>query len=287
MKHWVLRFEAGDFDNTVFDVQQLSAIRGASLTFLNSSDLVEKIMTDRLGEGFSKIYSGASQGVYSFTASEDDARKVLRAVDTALARPDPGETGCHQHMSYATALVPGTGREALLRSEAICAAKTRQDSRPPLPRFEPGQVRPGERRDPRPAMAGKAVSATIADRLDYGRTQRQGFYARRLAGGTSRDSVPFDFTDDFEEITAFGDRLDGTGALSDRGDLPVSLHNKMAVFFTDGNRLGKHREAAIAADATLARLGEFSADLLELQRGLLSVIVDWLAARFEDGTRVC
>ena len=285
MQQWLFRYEASNFDNTVFDLQQLSAIRGASLTYLYSSDLVKRVLVGKLGEpNVNEIYGGASQGVYVLEASELTAKASVENVKEALSKSDMLDTGCHQHMSYVTALVPcGDGElsEALLKTEAICSAKGRQNKLP-LPSFGLAQDKPGEKRDPRPACAGKKQSQEVIDRLRFGREQRQVFYEQKLPG----NKCPlFNFTDEFEEITKFGNCLgaDGEYVGPDDGQLPVSLRNKMAVFFADGNKFGNHRKNAIQKDTSLGKLKAFSSDLLNKQSALLDDIIKWLESHYKPG----
>lgn len=290
MKHWLLRYEASDFDNSLFDSSQLSAIRGASLTFLYSSELVERLVTAKAGASARTIYAGASQGAFCFLATQEDAVRLKADVEAALAKPDtaPGgdgkmPTGCHQHMAYVVALTEGYDHAALIRAEALCNAAAAQKAFPALPAFGRDQTQPGERRDPRPALAGGGVSAAIRDRSEFGRRQRQNFYQRFLREGATGPG--FDFTDEFEEITQGGDKLFqlGSGKAEPRSRLPLSLQNKMAVFYADGNAFGKHRDGAIEQAKDLSGLTKLSAHLIKLQQDLLKTILDWLEGHYQAG----
>lgn len=282
MKHWLLRYEASDFDNSLFDSSQLSAIRGASLTFLYSSQLVERLIEARAGKSARTIYAGASQGAFCFSATEDDARRLKGDVEAALSRSD-AETGCHQHMAYVVALTEWQDHAALIRAEALCNAAGAQTAHPAFPPFLHDQTKPGSRRDARPAAAGKDVSAAIADRVSFGRHQRQGFYRKFLGKGASGPT--FDFSDEFEEITqgAAGLTQVDPGDADKANALPLSLHNKMAVFFADGNAFGKHRDKAISRAKDLSGLTALSADLVKRQQELLGVIMTWLSAHYRPG----
>lgn len=282
MKPWLLRYEASDFENSLFDSSQLSAIRGASLTFLYSSQLVERMVVAQAGSAARTIYAGASQGAFCFTANENDARRLKAEVEAALSKPD-AETGCHQHMAYVVALTEGHDHDALIRAEALCNAAAAQAAHPAFPSFSKEQTRPGNRRDPRPALLGKTVSSAIEDRSTFGRKQRQGFYRRFL--GATASGPAFDFSDEFEEITQGADTLsraapENNGATK---PLPLSLHNKMAVFFADGNAFGKHRDKAITRAVDLSGLTALSADLVRRQQALLQAITAWLERHYQPG----
>lgn len=280
MKHWLLRYEASDFETTLFDSNQLSAIRGASLTFLYSSTLVQNLISAQ--RDARTIYAGASQGAFCFEATEDEAKQLKARITEALKRHDV-ETGCHQHMSYVVALVEGADQAALVRVEALCNAMAAQTAHPAWPNFSREQTRPGSRRDPRPALPGKDVSEAIRDRTAFGRRQRQAFYQNML--GYSGHDFGLDFSDEFEEITQGAERLElpAGGPEATPARLPLSLHNKMAVFFADGNAFGRHRDHAISLAADLSGLTAFSTELLDRQRRLLGEIASWLKAHHVPG----
>lgn len=282
MKHWLLRYEAADFENSLFDSSQLSAIRGASLTFLYSAQLVERLIKARVAASARTIYAGASQGAFCFVASEEDARRLKADVVAALARPDAA-TGCHQHMAYVVSLTEGNDHAALIRAEALCNAAAAQAAHPAFPPFSAEQTKPGTRRDARPALPGKELSLAIADRSAFGRSQRQSFYRNFLGVGASAPS--YDFSDEFEEITQGAEKLSQKepGETDQVARLPLSLHNKMAVFFADGNAFGKHRDKAISRAKDLSGLTELSAALVKHQQELLKGITLWLESHYKPG----
>lgn len=271
---WLLRFEAADFDNAVFDMPVISAIRGASLAYLYSPSVVRSVFT-RLGLASKEIYTGASQGAWLFEADASLAAVVEKAVAEALARPS--EMGApHQHLAYVTALVEGAGEEALARAEAICSLRKLQGEGFPLPAFAPeakGYDEAGDRA--RPAVATirvEAVSAAHRDRQAFGRRQRQAFYED--FSGTVPGSA---FTDDFQAMVDVPPWPGGSS-------LPESLKNKVAVFYADGNRLGRHRVKATATGG-LDGLRAFSDRLKANQRTLLHQTIMWLNAGAEGRDR--
>lgn len=267
---YLLRFEAADFSNTVFDMPRLSAIRGASMSYLFSPELVSAVLARELGTGaVREVYAGASQGAWTIEAGAEKAVAARRAVEKALARNDlSGEepTGAHAHLSYTVTLAEGGDAAALAAAEALNAASMLQDAVFPLPAFSSsvsGYDRRGDRArpaDPGCTILGELVSQAHWDRHSFGRASRQRFYAR--ADGTHWPHASF--VDDFEAM------------VEDHPErLVESLQSKIAVFYADGNRLGKHRARALA-EGGLEGLGRFSSGFKTLQRGLLRDIMAWL-----------
>lgn len=271
-KSWLLRFEAADFANTDFETQALSPIRGASLSYLYSPELVERV----LPTGASLLYKSASQGAWTFRATAAEAEKAEQRVRTALTGNDFGgakPTGAHLHLAYVTALIEGDDALALAKAESLCNVRKLQGDGFPLPSLSPDidafdaydRVRPADHRDEdrkRIPWKGKDASQATADRGDFGRGQRQKFYERR-----SERPPAFGFTDDFEAMVKSPPKVGGK-------PLPVSLHGKVAVFYADGNRLNKLRQAEMAAG--MDSFKKFSKDLREWQQGLLGKILGWL-----------
>tara|TARA_R110002020_G_scaffold96417_1_gene230908 strand:- start:870 stop:2213 length:1344 start_codon:yes stop_codon:yes gene_type:complete len=172
-------------------------------------------------------------------------------------------------MAYVVALAEGDGPEALKVAEASCALAMLQGEGFPLPSFSAaveGYDALGDRL--RPADGGtitfsgekpQSVSQAHKDRWNFGRDQRQAFYERMAEEKPSRA-----MTDDFASMVG-----------NPPAGLPKSLNGKFAVFFADGNGIGKMREAAIAAEG-LQGLSKFSKAFKDLQKGLLRNIVGWL-----------
>lgn len=268
---WLLRFEAADFANTVFDMPKLSPIRGASLSYLYSPEWVAKALA---GLKPKEVYTGASQGAWTFAASSADAEKTLQAVRATL-RQDDAATGAHSHLAYVVSLVKGSDAKALAAAESACNVQKLQGEGFPLPKFDTSAEGFDERGDrERPALPGckigkDLVSAAHMARHEFGKDQRQGFYTRM-----SGRRPTYDFTDDFEAMMDSPPSVDGV-------DLPVSLQNKVAVFFADGNKLNCLRQKA-TENGGLDGLQKFSDKLKADQKGLLGEIVDWLEAGAEN-----
>jgi hypothetical protein len=284
-KTYLLRFEAANFDNTLFDMPKLSPIRGASMSYLLSSELVKRTLEERKknhGLGFETVYTGASQGLFKLTGTPDAVRGAVEAVEAALSNDDiEGDrpTGVHSHLAYVTALVEcggekGGDEKAAAAAEALCHIRQRQGAGAPLPEFEAGSQtfdKEGDRASP--AVPGLKVNGTPAsraraDRHDFGRDQRNNIY-NHIA-----ENVPVDmelvFVSDFETMVKDPPTLPGGSAMA------LSLQHKVAVFFADGNGLGKARDKAL--ESGLEGLSGFSRELKALQKDLMRNIIGWLKA---------
>lgn len=287
---WLFRFEAADFDSTVFDMPKLSPIRGASLSYLYSPDLVQITLARASGVwGLRTVYTGASQGAWIFRSAGKDAQAAADVVRAALGRDDlasPEPTGVHSHLSYVTALVRGSDAKALSRAETLCNLKKLQGDGFPIPDFDPNAKAfdgSGDRARPANGLAkvdGKAISKAHDARREFGRDQRQRFYARMFSRQGNVRKAAHDFTNDFETLVKGPPLLRSGDGRSSR-DLPVSLQSKIGVFFADGNRLNRHRENA--GSGSLAALTEFSDRLKADQTRLLASLLDWLETGAANG----
>lgn len=265
MADFILRFQAADFSNTVFDMPNLSAIRGASLAYLYSPKLVNEVLGRVAGLTAKTIYMGASQGAWELTCDRETAKRAKDAVSQALGHDDDG-TGPHSHLSYTvsvSAVENGNVAKALAVAEALNDTERYQGKGYPLPQFDKsvsGYDAAGDRT--RPADKGNASSARLA-RQNFGRGQRQRFYRSYLGKEPSHE-----FTEDFGSMVADAPALEA-----------VSPGSKTAVFYADGNKLGAARNAALKNGVD--SLSAFSGKLKDLQIALLGSIVQWL----ETGAR--
>lgn len=263
MAEFILSYKAVDFDNTVFDMPSLSAIRGASLGYLYSPRRVEAAISKRVP--VNPVYAGASRGAWRLSCDRETAKAVVEDVRRALRGNDLGgenPTGPHAVLSYTVAaaeIIGGDERRALELSESLNAAEALQGRGFPLPVFNIGLDCYDEGGDRmRPSVKGKP-SAERGARERFGREQRQGFYETH--GGVTPDH---DFTNDFE-----------TMASAPPKDIGLSPGSKTAVFYADGNGLGKLRQVAID-ELGLDGLKAYSSELLGLQKAMLGKLVGWL-----------
>jgi hypothetical protein len=276
MPSYTLRYQAASFDDNVFDAQQLSRVRGASLSYLYSGERVERVLARAPGlNKLQRIYTGASQGAFAFQSNGSAALAARSAVENALKRSDlkknsendNAPTGCHEHLGYVVALAAGDDTRALFAAESLCNVKKLQHESFRLPPYVGGANKPGGRRDPRPASMDdeQGRSAAMKSREEFGRSQRQAFY-QRMSG----QDPGFDFTDNLQEIIAGADQA-----------LPLSLHDKVAVFYADGDKFGTRFKNA--ARSGVHNLGSVSNTLKDKQRQLLRDILAWLGEHYASG----
>ena len=268
----------------VFDVEQLSVIRGASLTCLYSPDRVEAVLAQATVKT-KRIFAGGSHGAWVIEATEDEALALLTQVRAALSKDDlegTEATGAHSQIVYNSCMVPIDGDEmaAFRAAEAINKAAQLQNMSLPLPTFDDrarifGQderhgadrVRPAATPLPYTDDAGNKITASVSEnyvkRFQFGRQQRDAFYERF----TGKSLGDFQVASSMEDIVA-GPRPDG---------MPRSLGNKVALFFADGNRLGAH----VNQCADLAAINRFSENLVALQKKLLEDIIAYFVTGAE------
>lgn len=275
MGEYILRFGAADFENTVFDIPRLSAIRGASFAYLYSPKLVDCVLNDHPGVVPSEIYTGGSQGAWRLNGSQNDVRAVAKAVREAL-RNDCDTTGPHSQLSYVVSLIEGNDSKALAAAESLNSLEKRQGYGFPLPAIRIGTRKYDEKGDRvRPAdtpvsWAGEEgrtyISLAHDKRRSFGRDQRARFYFD-YAG----QKPHYEFIDDFETM------VEGPPDVAD------SLKNKTAVFFADADGLNSKRIKA--AREGFPVLSKFSNSLKARQRNLLANILGWLQNGADDGKR--
>lgn len=290
MTAWLLRVEGVNFAATLYDTNDLSTVRGASIGLLHAGDLAEAIARD-IGAVAVPVFSGASQAAICFTAPAglaDIPAAIAAAAEKRLARPGAkGEP--FPHLDFIAVAVPlGDGANAEEAALERATARTRQRqfrrfTTPAIPfsatarqadaldGFRPAthelkmrqRVLGSERQLPAPLP----VSGSVRARKDYGRDARQGFYRMEIAlGQTLGDAIlgmgneALSFTDDLEAMVEDGPTT-----------LPLAVANKIAVVYADGNGFGDARAAAGSTSA-------FSAIVRPLQRALLARLLRPLAA---------
>ncbi len=292
---FVLRLEGIDFATTVEDVQQLSAYRGGSLALLEAPRDVARHLRHQ-GVANRLLFRGASIGAFRIHVDEAEADRIRKDVVAFLQCGGRGRKRApHAQMSYVVDIAKGGDLPALRRAEARNRARQLQRSWP-LPAFDAriaGVTRPGgdeadagrnydfirpadtQFRPPRdklllpdriPAHHFRRinVSASFRARHDYGRYQRQAFYAfygGKVGRTLAREGLHF--TNHFEDIVADPPEV-----------VPRSLRNKLAIFYADGNKFG----ARYRAETTLDGYSRLSARMRDLQQRLLESLLEWLKA---------
>lgn len=292
MPRFLLRLEGVNFATTLDDTNDLSTIRGASLALLRSDRLARSALATHAAD-VAPVFSGASQCAFTFDATDETAASAIAAaVRRSLAAPSKPAGGdplaeAAAHLSFVIDAVPA-GPDALEHATARNRTRQFREWTLPLPAFDPSSKTADPFDSTRPGTAtesavpsDKFLLREIADakeppryapsviaRRRYGRSQRQAFYKDEVGaelGGT------LGFADDFEALVA-----------NPPDRLPVSLRNKMAVIYADGNRFGHIRQTmteAAKGDAAAA-FTRFSDQLGGLRRGLLADLCAWYRAGY-------
>lgn len=294
---WLVRAEGVNFDATLFDTEDLSITRGASLALLAIDGLVADLIRQVTGADPECLFSGASQCLFRVSAPAGltdlgaQLDTALGAIRSALRKPDEGRRTYAEPFEHLCIVVdanrvtsaglPKQGDRDLTALES--ANRTRQMQAWSLP--APGRFAEGNRLDPfdrlrpgtvaievprdkvqgdgaliRPEQGVKAdklfVSPASRDRRAFGRNQKVGFYTRELEAGDQPLGSRVTVTDSLSEIG-------GTPFPAPQGGeaLPVSLQDKIAVIYADGNSFGALRSKVDIAT--------FSRELKSLRRSFL------------------
>lgn len=225
MASYLLRIEGVNLSNFVYDTQDLCTIRGGGLLLLEA---VKKIHDRPSIKPFnlSPVTNGASSGIFEFQAVDDNTGASIRDKIDHLLRTDQ----TFKHATFVVDYVPDTGDFVHDRELLMTRNRVRQLQSPtlayPTNTTGPGRteicprdlIRPGLNlfRGPKGA---EMLSESVDCRRNYGKQQKQGFYAA-LTG------------------QKFGDFAGDFAALSE-APYKGNLSNKMAVIYVDGNRFGR------------------------------------------------
>jgi hypothetical protein len=236
--NYLLRVEAVNLGHFVYDTNKIQPTRGGSFLLLDS---VQKLDGETiLGAKLKKITTGASIGLYRFTAEngvkpEDVADEALKVLNTA--------TG--DHATFAVAYVKDTGnfKVDLLKLQTKVRWQQYQQPTLILPKTIPPTKEECSFDGVRPAVdqfLKKSASKSVKHRADKGRKLRQQIYKNILGTETyakvinnikSKDTGGKDdrdiVTDDIQELAYHKDM--------------GNLNNKIAFIYLDGNKFTKIR----------------------------------------------
>lgn len=294
MHRHLLRIEGVNHGASYGDTNDLSTIRGGSLALLKIGEVTEKAIRGVAGVGkVERVFSGASLAALLVENDLDDfPEEVRRAIANAFSSSEHGLStnpdAQLEPLNYLTVVVDAVPTEvasvegkaidgAVLLAEAKNLARQfREWTVPPLPNrpvAEGARIEADYLEAVRPATVpikfypshvllndiGQArtryVSASVAARHNFGRKQRQKFYDKLLQD-EGYDGLNFTETvSDIAEVQSEDYRA------------PISLRNKLAVFYADGNGFGSIRR----------EIGNkpFSDKLGAYRKGLMRAILDW------------
>lgn len=206
----------------VLDTDQLSVIRGSSFILKRAIDHIKNHFNDKL----KAVTTGASSGLFLVTTECDINRLVVDIAIQLEKSPHRYFTFAIEHCHADDLLKAKEQLHAQLRFNQMGAISVVPDhfdknslGKQPC-ELEGRRIASKEKRTVQGAT--RTLSASVCDRLNIGRKERQSFYFNE--GNISDIEVlkKYGFTDDLE-------------ALSKRED-DSKLNNKMAVIYLDGNK---------------------------------------------------
>ncbi|OQX17685.1 MAG: hypothetical protein BWK76_09880 [Desulfobulbaceae bacterium A2] len=265
MAEYYLRMDGVNLANFVLDTQSLNIIRGGGLLLLDAVSRVKK--ATHAGHTLDPVSTGASSGLFHFTAPDDDAACKVREGVIALLRQDDDL----RHATIMVEVLPAEPDGAFLptREKLLAVNRWRQMQAPSL------AIPPGTGQEVcgfdlvRPARAvargpqGKPIGESSWRRHEFGRTMKQDFYAQW--SGLPEEKLP-GFTNEFATLA------NGAGF--------GNLNGKMAVFYVDGNGFGKLQQQHCTSRVTQKGFDDFiQGKRQELLRTLLQECMadsDWM-----------
>ncbi len=308
MSACILWVEGVDFDETLFDTNDLSTVRGASLTLLAMPERIIALLRGEVGDdGVALVFSGASQAAFQLAGEEHVLRDAVTRVmatmrddgrDPAQVQRDaknaarmPGQlpaTAPFAHLRFIWGLAPMAGEadseRAIQSAHAAARLMQLQDGASggllsgyardvcQIDRHRPADASIWVKRDAAPADYA-ARGEDEADQLT--RSQRiavsSSVAARRHYGRWARQgfyAAELGLPASDARDLSFADSLHDIVADPPAGT-PLALQQKLAIFYADGNKFGKIRAAISAQRGALNGLSTFSAELKRLQRGHL------------------
>lgn len=233
MVKYCLRVEGVNFNDTLYDTNDLSVIRGSSLLLEGIGRYCSAAFRKNALEDIQEIYSGASHAGFHIGSDADVARNAKDILVRALAEPP------YSYLSFVIDIGQGDSVDAALaaalRNNRI--AQYRQWTIPD------SSVDGALRQDALDGVRGATIkdeikgmlSPSTKARLDYGRAHRTDFLFqdrpdRSLLGGV-------------EFCQSFQDLVENPPA-----GLPRSVKNKIAVIHLDGDSFGK-ASCAVGSEA--------------------------------------
>ena len=284
MATFYLRVEGVNLGNFVFDTNDLSTIRGGGLALLKATGVALQALTDDQAHDVIAISTGASSGLFSFTADNAaQAKQHVDAVRNALSR-DP-----YHHATFVIDHLPASNGDFRTDCEKLIALnRTQQMSSPSFAMTEPRGLAPCFYDGKRPAMPSDpaawqfnangdkvSVSASVAARRKFGRDQKQKLYAHELSQLREKDTPlttveqalkSVEFAQDFSAIAS--------------GSPVTNLNNKLAIFYVDGNSFGTKQRVDSSRE-----LSDWDTQIKKLRRTLLEALLskvisdsDWYIA---------
>jgi len=210
----VVSLEAQNFDMTLYDTNDLSVVRGASLWLDKLEDLCRNVLDECGATDLKRLETGSERVVFSYEGSDEGS--IRNGLEASLAR----DLWPYFHVAVAFADSADTGKarnkSSQLRNWTVRLPDVENSKRPDeLDRVRPATttIQKGDNT--------RHVSAMTAARLRYGKEERQLFWRANIPeGGRAADSL--------SDLVA--DPPSG---------LPDSAQRKVALVHLDGDKFGK------------------------------------------------
>jgi hypothetical protein len=280
MTAFLIRLEGVNLSSYVYDVTDLSTIRGGSLQLLEAAAGAKQTLKSLPVTAVESISTGASAALLRFHA-DVEGKKIAGEVAGELRKLYP----------HATFVVDAIAENdfATARESVLAMNRWRQMQQPSLaiPALSTDPSKSGAAcaidfvtPAAKPTAKG-AVSASVDARRTFGRQQKRSFYAHAAAGMDHDTETPKALSADVQAVVdaGFVEDFDQLTSDSTRGN----LHHKMAVLYFDGNRFGEIQRTLGSDD-----LSRFDRDLKDCRSGLLARLLAAMhgnAGAWENGGR--
>ena len=270
---YYLRFEAVNLGNFVYDTNDLSTIRGGGLLLLDAPQIVGKLINQELplpksnilNSGEAKpITQGASWALFELNTDASTALKIKQNIVSSLNsetiddQPNPlrhatfvvdvlEKSPSDKHYAKDRDNLHALNRWQQMQSPSLSIPK--QDETAKACKYD--KVRPGTERNYSKPNEKIWLSASVAERRDYGKEQKRGeFYQVRT-------QLPdLKFTNELEELST-----DPTQGI---------LNRKIAVIYADGNKFGQ----IVAQCKKSKQQSKFDENLRQGQNAVLKALLE-------------
>lgn len=269
--HWV---EGIDFDEHIDDTNQLSIIRGSSLALAELGDAFEGVAQAEFSGSSSALFQSTDAGLS--LNSEGAAISALRHARLSIGVGEDPDEARAIRLAHARArfgqIAGEFKREPLEEAVGMCAL-TRRLPGPKSLSLSQDQI---ERLNLGSDRQKKSIlsSSSAQDRRRFGQKARTSFLKAKLGEGLSATSLAF--TSDLQELSSSSDKMQ---------NIPISLKNRIALFYADGNGFANIRKNLGGA---AKELKDFSNRVSEIILGqALKDIITYLsenAEQEENGT---
>jgi hypothetical protein len=273
---WLFGVAAQNFDETIFDTEDLSTIRGASIAAI---ECVEGFKFD----GLTDITLGSSSGIWSYDGDKPED------IGVEFQRKTFSDT-VTQHLCFASAYV-SCSNDYLADKKALAAKLARRQLQ------QAGLVYPSDGNKSRVVCPvelarpvqnktiwfggeKRAVSQSVLDRRNFGLKQKQQFVKTLACGERTHDIFKIAGLGAERRMAMLMSSISEQAAPPN--DLKTNLRDKIAVIHLDGNRAGTMQDALINAatdyEGQCKAHTAFDTSMRALRRALAEAVLGVLQA---------